>query len=193
MQSISALQCEELTRAGYQMKLTHVRIGRLGPFYFKHEIEIDPFVTILTGSNDAGKSSTLNLIHLFLNNQNAGEMDVNQDYLQEAQAKWMEDPTPIVECQFNPANRADAPTEWQNHYRDGDFALVTKTMTVKGADYKFEAHMKTAGIQRWPIRMPSVIFPSGQATLREQIDLSAPNPLEPQRIHRSFMRLILHA
>lgn len=54
------------------MKLTHLRISRLGPFYFNHEIEIDPRVTILTGSNDTGKSCSLRFVRLLLENRGNG-------------------------------------------------------------------------------------------------------------------------
>jgi predicted ATP-dependent endonuclease of OLD family len=168
------------------MKLTHLRIARLGPFYFTHEMEIDPAVTILTGSNDTGKSSTLRLLRLFLENHNAEEMDINQDYLQESQSKWMEDRTPRVELQF----QVESPEEaggWESHYSSGDYAVIGKAMAVKDSTYEFEVENKRHGRQRnWQIKLPLVVFPSGAHAIREQIDLSALNPLEAALLQVGF-------
>ena len=168
------------------MKLTHLRIARLGPFYFNHEMEIDPLVTILTGSNDAGKSSTLRLLKLFLENKNAEEMDVNQDYLRESQTKWMEDATARVELQFQIDSSSEA-GHWGAHYSKGDYTKVSKAMTLKGSAHEFTTITHSHGTQNsWRTDLPPVVFASGAHSIRENIDLSAPNPLEAALLHVGF-------
>jgi len=168
------------------MKLTHLRIARLGPFYFRHEMEIDPSVTILTGSNDTGKSVTLRLLKLFLENRNVEEMDVNQDYIQESQTKWMEDGTLKVELQFQIDSAGEA-TNWGPHYKNGDGAIANKAMAVKGSAYEFAALTSGHGRQQnWGVSLPSVVFVSGTDSIREKIDLSAPNPLEAALLQIGF-------
>src|SRR5664280_1794566 len=110
------------------MKLTHLRIEKLGPFYFRHELEIDPGVTILTGANDTGKSATLRLLALLIQNKSAAEMDVNQDYLQESQQKWNDDSALTVEAQF--VVEAPSETTWPNNYSFGDTVRALKRMTI---------------------------------------------------------------
>lgn len=168
------------------MKLTHLRIARLGPFYSKHELEIDPSVTILTGSNDTGKSSTLRLLKLFLENANAEEMDVNQDYLQESQRKWTEDREPRVELQFQLDAAGETAGPWPNHFNKGDYGVASKAMTVTGSPHEFKAQTTAHGVQDWPIRLPSVVFATGAHSIREKIDLSAPNPIEASLLQLGF-------
>ncbi|MGB7767735.1 MAG: hypothetical protein WBN22_02645, partial [Verrucomicrobiia bacterium] len=119
------------------MKLTHLRISRLGPFYFNHEIEIDPRVTILTGSNDTGKSCSLRLVRLLLENRTIEEMDVNQDYLQESQVKWKDDQSLRVELQVLIENPAEADNAWMAHYGNGDSGVVSKAMAVENLPMQF--------------------------------------------------------
>ena len=148
--------------------------------------EIDPRVTILTGSNDAGKSSTLRQLKLFLENKNADEMDVNQDYLQEAQTKWMDDSTPRVELQFSVDRSEITNHQWSANFRSDDSALVSKAMTVTGSQHEFSAQTGAYGVQKWPIRLPAVVFASGTHSISEKIDLSAPNPLEASLLQIGF-------
>ncbi len=161
------------------MKLTHLRIARLGPFYFNHELEIDPSVTILTGSNDAGKSSTLRLLQLFLEGKNVDEMMVNQEFLRESQTKWMEDSTPRVEMQLQIDSEYEVEPPWSTNYRTGDVALVGRAMTIEGSKYEHKARSATVGDRNWRARLPALVFPSGATSIRENIDLSTPNQCHP--------------
>jgi ABC-type transport system involved in cytochrome c biogenesis ATPase subunit len=169
------------------MKLTHVRIARLGPFYFDHEIEIDSQVTILTGSNDAGKTSIIRMIELFLQNKSAGEMDINQDYLRESQTKWTDDTTPRVELQFHleSSREVDGGNYNYNHH-PGDLAIASKQMARQGTHYGFQVRSRNHGNPGWPIFLPRVISGLGTNAIREQLDLSAPNPLESALLHLGF-------
>lgn len=167
------------------MKLTHIRIKRLGPFYFEHEMPIDSRVTIITGSNDAGKSSSIRMLKLFLDGSNANEMDVNQDYLQASQTKWMEDSTPQVELRFS-VDRRDVDGRWANNYSEGDAAAVTKAMAVTGSAYVFKAQTRTHGETDWKMSLPHCVLASNEYNIRENIDLTALNPLEAALMEVGF-------
>lgn len=168
------------------MKLTHLRIARLGPFYFNHEFEIEPTITILTGSNDAGKSSVLRFLKLFLENGTADEMDVNQDYLQHSQTKWSDDTSPQVELQFQIETPSEA-HNWANCFQPGDFVKVSKPLLVKGSQYAFQTHTRSHGVQNnWSTHLPHVVFTSGSQSIRPEIDLSAANPLEAALLQIGF-------
>jgi ABC-type transport system involved in cytochrome c biogenesis ATPase subunit len=159
------------------MKLTHLRITRLGPFYFSHEIEIDPDVTILTGSNDAGKSSTLRYLSLFLQAGSATEMDVNQEYLQESRTKFTDDQTVQVELQIKLESVRETPAYWHATFQPDDYAVVKRRMTANPG-FIYEAHTRSGVRQNWEITLPSLILPDGANAIRPEMDLTALNPLE---------------
>ena len=169
------------------MKLTHIRITRLGPFYFRHEMEVDPFVTILTGSNDAGKSSTLKYLKIFLQDANAEEMDVNQEYLQEAKSKWIEDRSIEVELKIVTEASYETNGVWLQRHTPGDYAIVSRSLTVKGSGNRHEAHIGQMGVrQDCPVNLPAVIFPNNADNIRQEMDLSALNPLEKALLSIGF-------
>lgn len=73
------------------MRLTQITIAQLGPFRAPFQMDVDPTVTILTGANDAGKTSVLRALRLLVTNQSASEQDVNRDHLMRAPAAWVKD------------------------------------------------------------------------------------------------------
>ena len=168
------------------MKLIYLNIAKLGPFYHKQQIDIDPRVTILTGSNDVGKSSVLRLLSRFLANEKADEMDVNQDHLQEAQRTWTDDPAPQMELGFELKFSTEA-ENWAQHLTPGDKARVCRSMAHRGKNYEFSAETQSHGThENWRIRLPKTIFLPTHHALREQINLKAPNPLEDALLHVGF-------
>ncbi len=82
------------------MRLTHVLAEKIGPFSAPLKIDIDPKVTILTGANDAGKTSVLRAIRLLLNQGPAGEKDLNRDHLLGAEGSWKKDTAYTLEGVF---------------------------------------------------------------------------------------------
>lgn len=66
------------------MILKKLTVQGYGPFYQSATLELDPQVTILTGKNDVGKSALLRLIHMICNGTKAGEDDVNNDRILDA-------------------------------------------------------------------------------------------------------------
>ncbi len=70
------------------MILKKLEIEGYGPFSSLATIEIDEQVTILTGKNDVGKTSILNLIRSMCQNQRAAQTDLNLDHLGDANVSW---------------------------------------------------------------------------------------------------------
>lgn len=167
------------------MLLTQARITKLGPIYHNRQLEIDPAVTILTGANDAGKSSVIRLIRTFLAGKPAEEMDINQDHLQETQRKWMEDPEPRIELDFQIESGSEMRTG-SEHFLEGDSVTVGKRMAMPQSTHEYVFHSKRHGHQNWGVHLPQVLFSSGQHQVRDQIDLGAPNPLEAAMLRIGF-------
>ena len=98
----------------------------------------------------------------------------------------MDDGTIEVEFQFQIDSVREAKGSWENYYIPGDYAIVSKKMTIKGSSYNYTAMTKKAGQQSWPIDMPSVIFATGTDSIRPQMDLTALNPLEAALLQIGF-------
>lgn len=83
------------------MILKKLEIQGYGPFLDKTSLEIDPNVTVLTGSNDVGKSSILRLIQLlFSPSKETVEDDQNFDQKYNSQAAWNLDPEVYCRATF---------------------------------------------------------------------------------------------
>ena len=167
------------------MKLTHLIVSRLGPYYFETTIEIEPDVTILTGANDTGKSSTLRILQLFLERKNAGEMDVNQDHLQESGSVWSEDNTMRCALRFRVNHKDPIEATWRSGLDLADYMLISKEMT-RGSPHTFAAHTKKFGVQGWQIPFPDVVVAPSTDSVREKIDLTTPNQLEKALLNVGF-------
>lgn len=166
------------------MLLKKLSISKLGPFSSPIEINLSPNVTILTGSNDVGKTSILRLLQSFLENKSATEWDINQDYLQSAQVKWTDDTAPEIKAEFRIDNPSEVPHRWD--YSQGDTAMVSKSMVATNATMNFLVHSKKNGTNAWKVNLPKVTFHSNAQVLRDHIDLAKPNALEAALLHVGF-------
>jgi predicted ATP-dependent endonuclease of OLD family len=70
------------------MVLNSITFNNVGPFYGLEKINIDKNITIITGQNDTGKSSILNLLSTALLGSGISEDSVNLDYLHEFAGNW---------------------------------------------------------------------------------------------------------
>ena len=73
------------------MILKKLEIHNYGPFYGSHTLEIADEVTVLTGANDVGKSSILNLIKRFPQVGLIAEDDINNQRMYEIDGPWTKD------------------------------------------------------------------------------------------------------
>lgn len=70
------------------MLLKKVRFTGFRPFFESATLELEPTVTILTGANDAGKSSVLNTLRRFSSEVEGSLDDANIDFLSRTQTPW---------------------------------------------------------------------------------------------------------
>jgi predicted ATP-dependent endonuclease of OLD family len=82
------------------MRLTKISAEKLRSFGKRIDIDIDAKVTILTGANDAGKSSVLRALRILLLSEPATEHDVNRDHLLGSNRVWSGDTAYWVEGSF---------------------------------------------------------------------------------------------
>lgn len=78
----------------WKMLLKEIRPRYFGPFWDNAVIDIEDNLTILTGSNDVGKSAVIRLLAKAFANKHAGEVtesDVNVEYLHQLNKPWNED------------------------------------------------------------------------------------------------------
>lgn len=80
------------------MWLKKIVFNRLGPFYLSATLDIEYGVTVLTGSNDTGKTSALNYIEMCLDGSSVEFDDINDDYSREIVTDWRQDA--IIGCEY---------------------------------------------------------------------------------------------
>ncbi len=74
------------------MILTKLVINEIGPFSPQATVNFDREVTVLTGPNDTGKSSVLQIIDIICNSRQLEERYVNLDRISAADRPWTHDP-----------------------------------------------------------------------------------------------------
>ncbi len=74
------------------MRLKSLTIQGYGPFALSTTIDIDPNVTVLTGANDVGKSSVLQVIEHFCSGAAIDVDAVNVDRIYDSKLPWNKDP-----------------------------------------------------------------------------------------------------
>ena len=74
------------------MIIKNINVRNYGPFSTTTLIKFDPEVTILTGTNDTGKTSVLRLIELLWTRGSVIEDEVNIDRILTSTVSWDEDP-----------------------------------------------------------------------------------------------------
>lgn len=166
------------------MQLTEIYIKRLGPFYTPITIPIDPDVTILTGSNDTGKTSVLHCLDLLFNSKTAGEMMVNQDHIQETQGKWNEDESIEVKAIFRITQKNDVGHS-SYRYSSGDNAIATRAIT-KDSPVSIRLNSQAHGPVNWPVPLPILVRVPREDEVRDIIELTNPTPLEATLLQAAF-------
>ncbi|MGH8046741.1 MAG: ATP-dependent nuclease [Chthoniobacterales bacterium] len=159
------------------MFLRSLAIHNLGPFS-KDPILFEPHVTVITGTNDAGKTSLLNIIQAAFSTSNdevIGERDINLDYLSECKTPWTEDPDLVVEAALYEGDKdADVRIHLRRQYWQ-------KESRYKGTGYSGSLANKLN-------KLPKVVMvrPGQDPGIRQTINLSDLNSTEERLVNTAF-------
>jgi predicted ATP-dependent endonuclease of OLD family len=167
------------------MYLQTIRFAKMGPFYRETTLALNRRVTILTGANDTGKSSVLRFIELFFHGRPVGEMDVNQDHIQEIQTKWNLDTNIAIKAVLA-LEASDEVVHAGYQWHSGDLAHTTRVMTGQGQAGVGKIESKLKGSFDARITWPNVIIPNGRDTIGDQVELAKPNRLERVVLEAAF-------
>lgn len=163
------------------MIIRKVTIHNIGPFYDPFEIEIDPRVTILTGSNDAGKSGLLRALELSLNQSILPDEQANQDHVHEIQGPVAKDHGVITVAEIE----LTAPVDMQGGEKvtKGDKLTLLRRPTREVHQFNYESRFKGA-----PLKYPAIIKPGtyGDFLLNSEINLAQPKNSEKSLLEAAF-------
>jgi len=88
------------------LAISYVEIQNFGPFSVPTRLELAPAVTVLTGSNDVGKTLLLRAIYYTFSEKKAEEREVNQERRNKFPGAWNADTE--VQCNFRLVVTRDA-------------------------------------------------------------------------------------
>lgn len=176
------------------MILTKLVISNYGPFVGQQTLIIDENVTVLTGSNDSGKTLVLKLIEKIFSGKPISEDEANLERLHSADVVWNQDKEIycIATFSLNEKSRKYFALGNPNLIKEGDqieikFQLVpeisghrnqviTSIREGKKLDY---------GIKRLS-KQPKTLFISGSQSIRTRLSLDSLNEIEVKFLDIAF-------
>jgi predicted ATP-dependent endonuclease of OLD family len=169
------------------MLLTRLLVSQLGPFREQLDLQIDPRVTVLTGANDAGKTSVLRALWLFFGHEIATEKDVNRDHRIAVPHSWRKDNGASISAYFKFTSSADIAVSGITLGKE-DYGIVSRNPTPETNHLRFQVFNNgSQGTAKFPL--PTCIQVGLQADaleIRSIIPLDKPNPLESALLNLAF-------
>lgn len=167
------------------MIVDHINARHIGPFLRPFSLDFDPRVTVLTGSNDVGKSSVLDLIQFVFGDGSISQDQVNHDYLQKVGGEWTKDQTLLVEAKLRLTLESDITR--QIPISEGDSVTIKRCLAseINSVQSVVKISSNLGGATIKPI-LPKVIRPQLKGGLRDEIDLRQPKPLEQALLNAAF-------
>ena len=164
------------------MKLLELHLSNIGPF-IDARLTLERDVTVITGRNDTGKSSLLNVIRMLCAKQVSevvSERDVNYDRLTSPQVEW--DLDNKIECSatFELTNRGKPATaQYEAKLAPKCWSRSSFIIRPPGSDYGHNGAME---------RLPKVVFirPGLDEGIRQPLNLSDPNSVETKLLSIAF-------
>ena len=176
------------------MKLLSITPRHFGPFSGRSELLVHPEITILTGANDAGKSSLLRCLALMCRDDQEGtlvERDVNSSYHFSHTKSWRADPQIGATAAFEV-------TERTSHYvvnavlppgvtLNAAFHLAPEVFSRKVIGFDSPSKIpqsSQARIDKMPL---TIMLPRRPDTeIRDEIPLADPNVPERELLELAF-------
>lgn len=163
-----------------------------GPFSAPTEIRFESDVTVLTGANDTGKTSLLNLIERICRFQSQcviGEQEVNVDRFGEISVPWQNDPGIACEVIFLCTHCSSGHIVGLEHGDELQTTIKLAPQAKAAGPYSFRKQGKdgwsTSGrvsIKKFPI---AIRLPFSEP-IRTVIDLGNPNAAEAPFLQAAF-------
>ncbi len=175
------------------MLLAKLVIKNYGPFSVDTELRFEPDVTVLTGANDTGKTSVLNLVGRlcqFKEKGTVGESEVNVNRFGELTASWETDAEFGCYALFHGTSFSGQHVSGQwgaGDELDAVFGLAPQAKSVKSLRFRKQGQDKWSSgggvsINKFPlvIRLPC------HDALRPVIDMAKPNTAETCFLRAAF-------
>jgi hypothetical protein len=168
------------------MKIRSISARHIGPFLEPFSIPIDPRVTIITGANDAGKSSVLRAHELVFGNEQISEDEVNKDHLDNVMGNWVRNKNILVEADISLTRKEDVPGGIENSPNDSASILRRLGRDISAVEHHTTLHRNRHHTAA-PI-FPQVIRPRLKDALRDELNLKELLPLEKALLDAAFQR-----
>lgn len=175
------------------MILKSISVSNIGPFYGakKTQIEIERSVTVLSGANDTGKSTILNLIALICRPHHATEDLVNIYRILESDDSWKVDQCIGCEIVFEvteyTASCFSIPTSVA--LKVGTDVVVTFRLAPKLFEHSqvsIEFPSTQTKFDSQIMRMPKVVYLPLNDGINSSINLRSPNVMEQALLKLAF-------
>lgn len=162
-----------------------------GPFYHSATLELEDDVTVITGPNDAGKSSLLRLIGMCcgVNLKTFSEYDANFDRNQEFTGSWEDGKMVACEVVCKPTDRT--PLHLSGHLPEGSTFTLRHAFSAKGMRIERIILTRSDGSgvginSEWLRQSPHLVYLPTQDLVREEINLQQQNPVEQALLKIAF-------
>lgn len=189
---MSSLNCLHLAT----MIVRKLSIQRFGPFYEPFTLEFDPRVTIITGANDAGKSSLLRAIEFALSDALMPDELANHDHVQDVSSPIAKDKSVSLETAIELTAGSDLQGNTSIKLTKGDNLLHTRCPARQVNSVFQRTTLKVLGINDGlRLKYPALVKPGTAADLliNSTIDLENPRPLEKALLDAGFRSTFQYA
>ncbi|WP_438479772.1 ATP-dependent nuclease [Oleiharenicola lentus] len=171
------------------MLLRRVKLQNFGAFHGTFDFELESDVTILTGANDAGKSSLLRGIELAASDKPMQDSWGNHERNASSAIPAQSDPSIMSEAHFLIHEGSDLQGSQNVGIESDDFIIFRRTLSRENARNDSETHLK-----KYPpghsfnAKLPAVVVPSAgeKFLVNDSIDLSKPSPADSNLLALAF-------